>query len=119
MERRAIHEGSHERFLVRLQFRLPAILAHYHTQSHGTSVRHELGELRTHPVACPIESINQSTCFLELYRKEVSCRNILSAAPEAVCVPATLEYLIAPEVEAGFIRFATEEIEIVLAHEIL
>ena len=34
-------------------------------------------------------------------------------------VTATLEYLIAPEVEARFIRFTSQEIEIVLTDEVL
>src|SRR6266511_5868220 len=119
MERRPICEGRDERFLVRLQFRLPAILAHHDTLRNGASVRHELGEVRTNPVACPVESINQSSCLLELNGEEVSCRDILPAAFDALIVRATLEYLIAPEVEPTFVRFTTEEVEIVLPDIVL
>ena len=40
-------------------------------------------------------------------------------AVNALCIAHTRQDLIAPEVEARFIRFATEEIEIVLPDEIL
>src|SRR6266478_3469935 len=107
MESRTIGESIDERFLVCCQFRFPAILTDYHAQPNCACIRHELGEIRSNPVTGPIESINQTACLLELDREEVSCRDILTAALDAVLVRATLDYLIAPEVEAGFIRFAT------------
>src|SRR5882724_1740369 len=119
MERCSIHEGCDKRLLVRFQLRLPAISADDETQPYRARVRHERGELRTNPVARPVESINQSACLLELDRQEVSSRNILSVAAAALEKRATLDYLIAPEVEARFVRFTTKEIEVVLAHEVL
>ena len=119
MESWPIDEGFDERFLVRCQLRLPTFLADQDTQPHGARVRHELGaKSGTNPVARAVESINQSTGLLELDREEVSRRDVLASALDAVSVVATLEYLIAPEVEAGFVRFTTEEIEVVLPHEI-
>src|SRR6266566_7683688 len=119
MESRTIGESVDKRFLVCCQFRFPAILTDYHSQPNCACVRHELGEIRSNPVGRPIESINQTTCLLELDREEVSCRDVFSTPLDTVLVRTTLDYLIAPEVEAGFIRFTTKEVDVVLSHKIL
>src|SRR6266446_132391 len=108
MEGRTIGESIDKRFLVCRQLRFPAILADYHAQPNCACIRHELGEVGTSPVTGPIESINQSSGLLELDREEVSSRDIFTAPLDAVLVRATLDYLIAPEVEAGFVWFATK-----------
>ena len=73
----------------------------------------------TSPVSGAVESIHQSAGPLELNREEVSSRNVHAFPLDAALVSATSDYLIAPEVEAGFIRFAIQEIKVVLPHEVL
>jgi len=70
-------------------------------------------------LAGAIQSINQPAGFPELYRQEVSRAHTDRSPFNAASVSAAVEYLIAPEVEAGFIRFTTEEVEIVLPHKVL
>ena len=118
MEARPLHEGIDERLFVRFQLRFPTRSPYYHILSHRARGWQELGILRTNPVSCPVNSINQSAGLLELNGQEVCRRDILSSAIDACVVVATLQYLIAPEIETGFVRFTSQEIEIVLTHEI-
>src|SRR6185295_3377706 len=122
MELGPIHEAVDERFRVRGQQRFPTVEAHSHPVRHRPRVRHEVREVWSRPVRGPVESSHQSAGLPELNGQEEGRRNVLTTTLQTVlddAAGATLEYLIAPEVEAGFVRFTAEEIKVVLAYEVL
>ena len=119
MELRPVDEAVNKRFRVRCQQSFPAVDTHSHPVPNRPCVRQEVGKVWTSPVSSAVESIHQSAGPLELNREEVGSRNVLASALDAALVSATSDYLIAPEVEAGFIRFAIQEIKVVLTDKVL
>src|SRR5438876_9602278 len=100
-ESRTLHPGIDECLFIRLQLSRPITPADNNITRHRCGIRRELCVQRSAVVAGAIESVNQSTCFLELNRQKIGCRNIDSPTLDAVGVVTTLEDLITPEVESA------------------
>src|SRR4030095_3295085 len=104
VELRSVDEAVNKRFRVRGQHSLPTVDAHSNPVTNRPCIRHKVCKVWSSPVTGAIKSINQNACLLELNRQEIRSRNVFFAPSDAVLVSTTFDYLIAPEVEAGFIR---------------
>src|SRR5207244_7475080 len=64
------------------------------------------------------EAINEITALLKFYREEKRCRHVNAFDFNALSIAAAGSNLIGPEGETVCIRFAAEEIKILLPNEV-
>src|ERR1044072_6821965 len=121
-ESQAEHKIQREVLLVGFQLCLGARLPDHHALPHLLRVGDELVVPDWHRnagrvVRHLVHSVDEVASFLKLNRQEKRGRHVDAPNLDALRVGAAGSYLIIPEVEAGRIRLAVEEVEIVLPAE--
>src|SRR5215831_14653017 len=123
-ESRSLDKISHERLFVGVEFLRPAFFQHDYAVADLLRIRAVLAQSQGHgsslkaPVSSLVGAINQKTGLLAFYRQEERRRCVDAFGFTTTRIIAAGFNVIDPEVKAGLVGLATEEVQILLAHKV-